>query len=1168
MGIAEVLANIVLNLFSSQVYDVKLDFLEKISMLIFRKKYTKQLRKYIKNHDGTVLTTNDFEDFLTYHHLMENICLQVLNIDSGYTKEGFIRSQIELFHRVQKNPEKNRFDTDDILEGFIRFAYDKIDIFFKKSLSKKERYKIALVNSNINKLKGEWKSDFKIVQEELYDIKEILMRKEAIEDSEERWKIYQIFSAQILGGKITEVLQIYTLLSGKSKDLEYSITFLLNLMSDKVINDWDLEEITKNVTDERIYNDICRIAIYIIAWRENYKELQKISDRNTELNRIIHSIVENKHEDFYTIEKQKNGVGVTFNVKINNSFSKEEWLIKRICMLLMIKQPSLNLYEFLNYIIGNSNNILDKTLILAQKFLELYHKGQLTIDVAKGIHIQAKELVEMSKNYAIDIKCKIYEFFLISSILISVEEVESAFSIVPKELLEQKNIVLLFWDLKLRKGEVNGDELIHVCMRYGEYGLFYNYLIQRIQFDPIGTEGLIEKYKFTIDVDVNIFLVYVRLIYERGEGDKAKELLKKYQEKFGEFLKFWIDKLRIEYNEGEMMSLIEKFKNGEIIYLYQSGTSEFISLLMEYKKFEEVLDVIKICEVMGMSNPEYTRLKAIALYKMQNELEALALFVKIFEAGNQSDEILRSILILSYNNRRMVKDSVLYHAEKSENIEILTLTAGIYEENHEIEKACFLNRKVMLRLQDYNGFVFMQNIRLRQQKEHLGELTIESVNEDTVVYLMSEENMGLVYVIHSQHILPKDLYFWENSYHIYKETAIQLGLFRKKQEDIIRIDEKNFKIEKIVSSSAFFFWISMEKLAENGEGKKLVTKVDENGRFDIENFTKDLQEALGDNSHQHLWFDMYQDLSQLPVTFYVAKRLANSSYFQLISEICMDKSVIYREALNKMSLEDKDYIFSYSALVVLYRLGWKAPTNQYKYAVPKVLKNLIIHEIEEIIKENNREMVLRISVIDGKLNFIKRGEEDKNNYMKDAVDFRCYCEKFFAIDNENDISLGNDFKVDVKEVLGIIDYDSMSIAKYGQRLLVSGEVTVSVVSLIPEMDINSIGIADFLTIEASSADELLKYVSRMVSYKFMAPFTMNTVYRLIDFFEEGNEEERGKIFERWLGILREFSEDRIYKDIKGNYIRYCLTGLKSEDDLANPIIKSLVMCWDYISGGK
>lgn len=178
-------------------------------------------------------------------------------------------------------------------------------------------------------------------------------------------------------------------------------------------------------------------------------------------------------------------------------------------------------------------------------------------------------------------------------------------------------------------------------------------------------------------------------------------------------------------------------------------------------------------------------------------------------------------------------------------------------------------------------------------------------------------------------------------------------MFRKKPGDIICLDEKCYVIESIDPLSAYFFRISMSKVVANGKATMLSIPVTEDDKMNTEQFVQIIKDVIGDSKKQFTWLDQYKDLSQIPVTFYFSKRFVRGTYFQFVSAVLEDKSILYREGLSETDSGKEDYIFSYAALVVLYKLGWKGSNAETKYAIPQVLKKVISDETEE---DKNRYM--------------------------------------------------------------------------------------------------------------------------------------------------------------------------------------------------------------------
>lgn len=1158
--------DIVISLLSSHLYDVTTKTIEKKQSEKFILEIRDWTCKYISTNDGSVLTTEDFGSFLKNYRLIENTVNQVSNGRGNISKETFINDQINLFYKAY--PENNRAETGNVLRSFIECLYDKIDKFFLENLSQKEKYAISRVYDASCRVVDIVQKNSEIIQAGIEDVKSIISNSTIIRDPEILWSIYKTLSTNLLEGKIDDVLQIYPLLSGKSVDLEYSVSFLIKLLSNSDKFNIVFDQIEK-VDNELIYSDICQIAVYVNLWRGNKEELKKISDRDHGLYQIVQTILNDNYEKFYITEKSvKDGV-TYFTYSVQKHYPEKQWLVNRICILSVLQQPVVNISEIATQIVVDSRNILDNIVILERRILETYNKYQLEEELATELYNKACELVRVSDGLAMDLQCKIFEMLLRISLLVSLEESEKCISLVPEVLYGNKDIDLLIAQVKLGRGTVESDEVLNLCMKYGEYWLLNNYLYQYIDEKPIEMKKLIENYRFIIEIDPSIFLLYVQLVKELDGQDKAVELLYEYQEKHGCYLEFWINRLALTSENNIISFMIENYNKEKLIQLSNEGLLIFIRILIKYEKYDEVIKIIKKQEAFRNTPLEYSKFKAIALCHTGHELESLAVFKGIFFSGNHNEEIIYYILALSFRNGRTVPEEVLLCAEKSKSLQNLVLAAEIYITNNKIEVADTINLKAMLQTKECNSNVFNQRIRIETMEEHLELIQINLVSENTIVYLKSNDlTTRKVYAIHSRRVLPEEPYFWEGVINIYKETAITLGLFRKRQSEEVILDNVPFIIEKIEPLGYYLFGLSMDKVIETGGAREISVPEMKDGKIDIDVLVQEIKTVIGNDKKQCVWLDRYKDLAQFPISFYYSKHFVRTSYFQLVSTICTDKSILYREEAAEFDLCDENYIISYAALVVLYKLGWNCSREIPKYAIPKVLKKIISDEVEEIIRQNNRENVAFMGIEDDRLYLIENTEVDKQQYMQEAVELKAYCEKFFVIDNDQDLHVENEYKFDIKEVLGITDYDSIIIARNKRKILVTAEMIVSAIAKVPDIDVKFVCIADFIARESRTAEELLAIVRRMIEFKFTVPFTTNTIYRIMEFFNNSEEEEKRKILSQWLEMLNLPIGDKVYSELMHSHIRECISKLKTSEDWLTPIVGCLISIWFKYSGHK
>ncbi len=1047
--------------------------------------------------------------------------------------------------------------------------YDEIDKFFAENLSQNERYIVSRLSEENHYVKDVIQTSTKDIQMGIADIKELLHEKKELNDPDLVWSIYQVFSSTILSGRVSDVLQIYPLLIGKSKDLESSISYLLSLFSNDITFNNDFCKAQIDIMDERIYCHISRITIYINMWRNSKEELGKVSDRNSDLNHIALSLLENKYEDFYTIDKSEQDGVTNLTYHIKNNYPHEQWIVKRICLLYIFQQPVSNASDMIKQIIDKPENLLDFIVLLEQRIFETYSKNEISSDYAQKLFDDASALVDVADGLAMDLKCIIYEMFLRTALMISVKKSEIASKLIPDEVRENKNIEFLLLEVKLRNRSVELDEVINTCIKYGEYWLFNNYLVEYVTENPTGMKLLIEKYKFVIDIDPSVFLIYVQLINDLEGQDKAINLFLNYQVKYGNLIEFWIIKLRIQYTEEELISVIAKYENGNLKYLSNKGLLVFVNLLMQYKKYEDALRIIKKYEAFNSITFDLVRLKAIALCNIKQELESLSLFKKLFEDGNHSEEIIYYILALSCNNSRTVSASVLSCAEQSENPQILVLAASVFVMKNDVENALKMNIKAMLRTTNTQSNVFSQYIGIETLEDPSKEIIVNGIDIDTVARLKNEENKSeKIYAIHSHQFLPNEPYNWENAIHIYKESAIMMGLFRKKEGDVVIINEFSYIVEEIIPLSTYFFRLSMDKIVANGNAKMISVPVTENDVLDIEQFTRIFKEAIGNDKKQFTWLDQYKDLNQIPMTFYFSKQFVRVTYFQLVSTVFMDKSILYREGADNSEPKHGDYIFSYATLVVLYKLGWKCSSEKLKYAIPETLRKVISDETEKVIRDNNKEHVSFMGINNDQLFMVESTEEEKSQYMQEALKFKSYSEEFIALNNESDMHLNKNYNIDIKDVLGIADYDSIIIAKNTNRILVSAEIIVSGICQMPDISVQFVNIADFLAKEACNIEELFDYVRKMLEYRCTVPFTVNTINRIMEFFEKYTREEKKNVIVQWLQILKIPMDDEKYRTVMYSHIQECISSLKSDEDKGSPIVGGLLCSMLNYSGHK
>lgn len=277
----------------------------------------------------------------------------------------------------------------------------------------------------------------------------------------------------------------------------------------------------------------------------------------------------------------------------------------------------------------------------------------------------------------------------------------------------------------------------------------------------------------------------------------------------------------------------------------------------------------------------------------------------------------------------------------------------------------------------------------------------------------------------------------------------------------------------------------------------------------------------------------YNDLSCFPMPIYIIQSYTRLNYSEFLFAFIEDEQVIYREIAYPKSEHSDCYILSYSSLIVLYKIGIDVnmliDNNVY---IAHSAFETVIKDTDEIIKTNQKEHTTTIKVVDNELVVQETGPNEKQCRMKEAVNFKEYTERIPALDNATDLNIKLNNDVNIKEILGLCDYDAISIASLKNYTLVTAEPVLTVIAQNEECIINTIGIIDFLCEINISTLELLKIMKRMVEYRFVITLTENSFLQLLTQYSNSEQDIKDEIIRLWkLYLSTAESYDSHYREV-------------------------------------
>ena len=1047
--------------------------------------------------------------------------------------------------------------------------YDRINTFYRGTLSSNQKYIMGFESNLKSQLNTQiQKSENKILNEvanqtgglhkRFDDVCEILAENaNSPLDPSVVWKVYEVLSRVIMNGKILEVVNILPLVQNKS--LKCGLDFLIHVISNDQLYDYSFEMIERDVEDERIYADLIEKTIYILYARNDLELINKIGNRNADLYDIAKCLYHNSLDVFFILQVKRENGFLYYEYKMNEKYPKYNWLVKRICMVEMLKLNIANASEGIIQVIGLAENIIDSILLYERRIQELLvNSKKKNSDVDKVI-VALDDLLDRINGLSYYFRAKYYLTCLQARLILSSEDVMKYYDSLPSDIKQNGKIVMFKIQADLDSGKVDESLLLNTCIKEDEYWLLNNYLIHVVNNNPRYAKDIIEKYKFICDKDASIFLIYVQLIAHIENKENAVELLREYETRYGDRLDYWAIKLSIEYADDELERISSKWLNGELEPSSNETVVSFVKLLVKHGKYDHALQKILQIENTGNLSLDLKKLKALALLRTQREIEALEIYKDLFVSGAKTEEIIYYVLALSLKNKRSVSEDIIEIAKTSDNAKILSLAAEYVAQYGSHDEACNLVKRALYRSGPDDIEIVGQFLGVYIKKDAAITNKTDKVDVNTAVLITSVvDKSEIVYCVHPKGELPDQFLFWDNSKHIIVETAIKIGLYKKQVGDEIDISSEVYSISRIEPIDTFLFRVCMERLVKSGQAIAIKTGTVGNKQLIADEFIQQVKTISGDDNSSLSWLEQYKDTSSMPAPLYCCFSFGRMTYTKLVSLLIEEPSIVFREMLGTDNPQSKGYVLSTAALVALSYIGVD-PDEIPNLVIPSTLKRLVSEDVDKAISEYGRDIVASIGVLNDKLYCMEATEKEKNAFMSDAIKLKEYTSDFSVVENESDLVLTYDKKFDLKSAVGIVDYDAISIAKKRGLTLVSAEVPLTAVCSFEEINIPHCCIADFLAHTCDDWEVLTEYIKHMMEYRFLIPFTHYTVKRLDCAYFDGTEEVKTKIIKTWQNLLYMPIEDNNYKLQLVNCFREILSQELNKNGDLSPIWRCLML---------
>ena len=1133
-ALTKLIGDLVSVLMSEMLSHTKDSLCRKIKLYRFNKCLSNWIRQFINSHDGSVLTSGDFERFLIYQKPLDKIIDAIVGDNPLNTSEALIE---ELVVQAQKSQTKSSLTCFDemVIKDFFWGIYQRIDLFYRNQLSDSEKYTIAQVKKTQGTILASQEKGCAEIKREVSKITELLQTGSQISNEDIRW-IYEEVGNLLADGKADAVNLLVPLLNTNTPDLVYAVPYLLGLMSNSAVNAKSFTEIQKYIKDDVIYSDIVRKTIYysLITGRNQY--LDQVSHRNADLKSIAENLSSKHYDTFYRQVTQDNNGTKTINIEVQNNYPNERWLVLRICAIALLNTPVINASGAMVELLGNDQSITETILCYERKSAEIQTTNYDNTVAAEKLLKEIMDIQSKVSRLPVDIQNKYYIALLRTSVLISLEKGKEAVGYVPAELKNQREIEMLCMHVSIMAGEASEEKIVSICAKNDEYWLFNNYLIQ-FKNTPEQMKKIIENHRFIISKDVSVFLLYIQTIAMTEGKPTAKGLLESYETRFSGCLEYWLEKVELSSLEESQKILEYVCEKKDLYSCSPKSKAFFIRMLYDFEYYEEALHEIELEMVYSPLVGDLIYIKSMILLKTMREVEAWDSFRTLFSLGRRDSETIFYLLVLANRNNRDVDDNVLQTAADSNNPKVLLCLSNYHELHQNWELAETILLRSMFCCDEDLDEIFGNYLRLHNTFSSGASPNLEISDINSAIYLESLDGLKKkIYCIHKSNILPKEPFDWGNATHIYKDTAIRIGLYRKKCDNIVVVDDESFRIIDILSLDCYLFRLSMQKTVDAGKAKYICMPVDEDPA-DVEKLKKELLENIGDSGSEPQWLTMYKDFSKFPVTIFFANRFVRLNYVHFTLALLRDSNIIMRELPPKSLSTNSRYILTFTSIIALHELGFIIDDCSATPLISSSSQNEIEINSEQMISENSRELVASMGVQDGQLLFTESSEELKQAIMQRAVSIKAFAHKFDTVENTKDLQITDDPQFDCRDFFGICDYDTIAIAKDHNLTMVAFEASLSALSGFSGIEVSTISIADFLAMTCNNPIQLVEYVQKMFELRFMFPFTSATIEKLIRLYTGLPEQEQQEVALEWESALEIAACDEKYKAIIAEHAR-------------------------------
>lgn len=1141
----EKIAELIFSLAQNFIYDITNEacrsIIKKYKRNSFLKKLYNKIHEYCVTNDSLYFGGDAFGDYLGYYRPIDRIMQNSVAINNVMAIDDLIRVIIDEAEKHAKSRDKYiSADDKNAIKGLCLLVHNEMVSFYNSSLDDGQRYIVSKAALNTYEMKKEIHAIDENIGRRTESIEKLIREATSLSDYKAE-PLAEMICKKMWGGQFDEVETICNLAAEKSEDINLLIRVLKKEMRDNTRENDDAYLDIKSIKNSVIRDTAVRNILPLVFFREERMELLQESITSEYLGAIVAALRNKDYSYIYSETRTKeNGIEVRKYSLNEKLLEAEEWLSKQVLAIYLYKMNQVSSAAALESVLDASTSWFSMLILFDQKIDAIAFAGEDPDFRDKVLAIKKK--LECKKTVfdglSNDIRAVYYSLIIKASLILEEENSDDLLKTIPVEIQVLNPAREFIYAIQIKKNNVSFDELYSFCKDNNSYWLMANYVVSNRDDD--GIIATIEEHIELIRISPQVFFIYTEGLIHNKQKDAALRVLNENRDIFQKYFEYWNSYLKLDNSDKVRNQFIELCRNDCLIYGNGHSACLLIERLLNFKEYDLAEKYNNQLSFHKSYLDSVKKYQAYILAGRRRLVDALKLFKESYDVFYNDDSILQEILVISIKIKRRIAEKYIQEAERKKNPNLVVLAAGAYATNGNFIEAHRCNRYALFLNDDCHNPAFNQFFGLYTKDKREDVKEYHTVEKNTVVILQSGSGEIVRYCIHEDKELPESPYTWNGDTHIYVNDAASLNIYRKRIDDNVIIQGITYKIIHIEALNSYILGVCFEKVVRNGSAKAIVSTVEE-GKVDKESFAAQFTEYISDAKDRVDWISQYNNFDDIALPLFSIKKFygATCTYSQFLEMIIEEPRSCIRELEFESKNKNNRYILSFTSFMLLKRIGVSTSfINENNTYITESTLIQVREDSSEIISRYAQDMVASMGLYDGKIFKVEDKEETKEKWIKEAGDLCNYAEKINTVINDKDWKASEFDEVDVSDIIGIPDYDAISLGQSGTYTIIGTESMAVGLVLNDSIEGDVISITDWLIKSSAHMEFVLDCVKKLIQVGCIFSLTPQLVLNLIDEFDKAEKERKTSLLKAWNGLFD------VYDNLNENFKTYGLESIR------------------------